>query len=119
MSRQINRIKRQENLSACHRSCFIAGLLQAPRAFKQESFAARGIFRAQAFGKSSRLPGARALQESEFHLVKVPTPVSEELAGCCLFAGQQPAAEPPWHTDYAKALAAARQSGKPIFALFH
>ena len=41
------------------------------------------------------------------------------VAGCCLFAGQQPAAEPPWHTDYAKALAESRQSGKPIFALFH
>jgi hypothetical protein len=26
--------------------------------------------------------------------------------------------EPPWHTDYAKALADARKSGKPLFAVF-
>jgi hypothetical protein len=26
--------------------------------------------------------------------------------------------EPPWHTDYAKALAEARSTGKPIFAVF-
>jgi len=41
------------------------------------------------------------------------------LAGCWLWASQPPATEPSWHTDYAKALAESRQSGKPIFALFH
>src|SRR5438105_14411201 len=86
MSGQVTRIKRQENLSARHRPCFVAGLLQAPRAFQQESLAARRVLRPQVFGKLARLAGGRALQESKFHLVKVPAPVSEELAGCCLFA---------------------------------
>jgi hypothetical protein len=34
-------------------------------------------------------------------------------------AGWQAAApEPPWHDDHAKALAEARATGKPIFAVF-
>ena len=51
--------------------------------------------------------------------VSAGTTTALVLAGCWLSAGQQPAAEPSWHTDYAKALAESRQSGKPIFALFH
>jgi hypothetical protein len=35
------------------------------------------------------------------------------------FPGWQAAdPEPPWHTDHAKALAEARHTGKPIFAVF-
>ena len=51
--------------------------------------------------------------------VSVGTTTAILLAGCGLFAGQQPAQEPTWHTDYAQARDEARRTGKPIFALFH
>jgi hypothetical protein len=41
------------------------------------------------------------------------------LAACCLAPARQAAEEPPWHADYAKALAEARRTGKPLLVLFH
>jgi hypothetical protein len=40
---------------------------------------------------------------------------------CCGFAGghqEVRLADAAWHTDYAKALAEARQTGKPLFVVF-
>jgi hypothetical protein len=39
---------------------------------------------------------------------------------CCWASGQQELrlADAAWHTDYDKALAEARQSGKPLFVVF-
>jgi hypothetical protein len=39
---------------------------------------------------------------------------------CCLASGRQDVrlADAAWHTDYAKAIAEARQSGKPLFVVF-
>jgi hypothetical protein len=39
------------------------------------------------------------------------------VACCCLVSGQQILRNPEvaWHSDYAKALAEARQTGKPLF----
>lgn len=41
------------------------------------------------------------------------------LAACCLAPAQQAAEDPPWHSDYGKALGEARETGKPLLVLFH